>query len=107
MSDFLNPHRIRRAAARLPLALVLVLAASAAGQERSTTPLISVDAGFTASTLVSPDAVRPVAKKTNLRDAVAQALERNATARVAAADIRRVGGLMEQIRAASLPTLGV
>ena len=107
MRDTRNPHRIRRAAPRLPLALVLVLATSAAGQERSTTPLISVDAGFTASTAVSPDAVRPVARKTNLRDAVAQALERNATARVAAADIRRVAGLMEQIRAASLPTIGV
>lgn len=107
MSDTRNPSRVRRAASRLPLALVLVLAASAAGQERSTTPLISVDAGFTASTSGSPDSVRPVARKTNLLDAVAQALERNATARVAAADIRRVGGLMEQVRAASLPTLGV
>jgi outer membrane protein TolC len=87
--------------------LALVVAASAAGQERSTTPLISVDAGFVPATSESPDAVRPVARKITLRDAVAQALERNATARVAAADIRRVGGLMEQVRAASLPTLGV
>jgi outer membrane protein TolC len=87
--------------------LAVFVAASAAGQERSTTPLISVDAGFVAATTESPDAVRPVAKKITLRDAVAQALERNATARVAAADIRRVGGLMEQVRSASLPTLGV
>jgi outer membrane protein TolC len=89
------------------VALALVRTASASAQERSNTPLISVDAGFVASTSESPDAVRPVAKKISLRDAVAQALERNATARVAAADIRRVGGLMEQIRSASLPTLGV
>ena len=107
MSDSRNRYRVRRAAPRLLLALALVLAASAAAQERSGTPLISVDAGFTAATAVSPDSVRPVAKGLNLHDAVEQALERNATARVAAADIRRVGGLMEQVRAASLPTLGV
>lgn len=97
-----NPHR-----ARAILALTLLLTASATGQERSATPLISVDAGFTAATAESPDAVRPVARKISLRDAVAQALDRNSTARVAAANIRRVGGLMEQVRAASLPTLGV
>jgi outer membrane protein TolC len=107
VSDSRNRYRVRRAAPRLLLALALVLAASAAAQERSGTPLISVDAGFTAATAVSPDSVRPVAKGLNLHDAVEQALERNATARVAAADIRRVGGLMEQVRAASLPTLGV
>jgi outer membrane protein TolC len=87
--------------------LALIGAASATGQERSTTPLISVDAGFTAATATSPDSVRPVAKTITLRDAVAQAIERNATARVAAADIRRVGGIMEEVRAASLPTLSV
>jgi outer membrane protein len=107
VSAFRNPHRVRRAAPAVPLMLGLVLAAPATGQERSATPLISVDAGFTAAAAPSPDAVRPVARKISLRDAVAQALERNATARVAAADIRRVGGLMEQVRAASLPTLGV
>ena len=107
MSAFRNPDRVRRAAPAVPLMLGLVLAVPATGQERSATPLISVDAGFTAATAPSPDAVRPVARKINLRDAVAQALERNATARVAAADIRRAGGLMEQVRAASLPTLGV
>ena len=107
MSAFRNTHRVGRAAPGMPLVLALVFAASATGQERSNTPLISVDAGFVASTTASPDAVRPVQKKISLRDAVAQALERNATARVAAADIRRVGGLMEEVRAASLPTLGV
>ncbi|HZX41911.1 MAG TPA: TolC family protein, partial [Myxococcaceae bacterium] len=107
MSDSRNPYRVRRAVPGMPLVLALVVAASATGQERSTTPLISVDAGFTAATAESPDAVRPVARKISLREAVAQALERNATARVAAADIRRVGGLMEQTRAASLPTLSV
>jgi outer membrane protein len=107
VSDSRNPDRVRHAATRLPLALALVVAASAAGQERSNTPLISVDAGFTAPVATSPDSVRPVARQINLRDAVAQSLERNATARVAAADIRRVGGLMEEVRAASLPTLGV
>ena len=107
MSDFRNPSRVRRAIPGLPVALALAVAASAAGQERSKTPLLSVDAGFTQATAVSPDSVRPVAKSINLRDAVNQALERNATARVAASDIRRVGGLMEEVRAASLPTLGV
>ena len=107
MSALRNPQRVRHAAPALLVALALVLTASAAAQERSSTPLISVDAGFVASASESPDAVRPVAKKISLRDAVAQALERNATARVAAADIRRVGGLMEQVRSASLPTLGV
>ncbi len=107
MSAFRNPHRVRRAAPRLPLMLALIGAASATGQDRSTTPLISIDAGFTAPTAPSPDSVRPVAKTITLRDAVAQAISRNATARVAAADIRRVGGIMEEVRAASLPTLSV
>ena len=87
--------------------LVLIVAASAFGQDRSTTPLISVDAGFTLPTAVSPDAVRPVARTINLPEAVEQSLQRNASARVAASDIRRVGGIMEEVRAASLPTLGV
>ncbi|RPH64807.1 MAG: hypothetical protein EHM78_26240, partial [Myxococcaceae bacterium] len=103
MSASRNPHRVSRATPRLPLMLALIVAASATGQDRSPTPLISVDAGFTAATAESPDAVRPVARTITLRDAVAQALERNATARVAAADIRRVGGIMEQVRANSLP----
>jgi outer membrane protein len=107
VSDFRNPSRVARTLPGLPLALALTLAVSAAAQERSKTPLLSVDAGFTQATATSPDSVRPVAKSITLRDAVAQALARNATARVAASDIRRVGGLMEQVRAASLPTLGV
>ena len=98
MSAFRNTHRVGRAAPALLGMLAAVLAAAALGQEPSRTPLISVDAGFVASTTASPDAVRPVQKKISLRDAVAQALERNATARVAAADIRRVGGLMEARR---------
>src|SRR5262245_43700911 len=102
-----NSHRVRRPPLRLPLVLALMGAASATGQDRSTTPLISIDAGFTAAAAPSPDAVRPVVKTITLRDAVAQAIGRNATARVAAADIRRVGGIMEEVRAASLPTLGV
>jgi outer membrane protein TolC len=102
-----NPHRVRRAAPGLPLGLALVLATSATGQERSATPLLSVDAGATAATAVAPDAVRPVGRKIGFRDAVGQAIERNPNALVAAADIRRVGGLMEQVRAASLPTLSV
>ena len=107
MSALRNPHRVRRAAPRLPLMLALIGAASATGQDRSTTPLISIDAGFTAPTAPSPDSVRAVAKKITLRDAVGQAIARSATALVAAADIRRVGGIMEEVRAASLPTLSV
>ncbi|HZJ54861.1 MAG TPA: TolC family protein [Myxococcaceae bacterium] len=107
MSASRNPPRVRRAAPRLPLTVALLAAASATAQERSTTPLMSVDAGFTAAAASSPDAVRPVARTITLRHAVAQAIERNASARVAAADIRRVGGIMEEVRAASLPTLSV
>jgi len=106
VSAFRNTHRLGRAVPVFGM-LALGVTTSAPGQEPSHTPLISVDAGFVAPTTASPDAVRPVQKKISLRDAVAQALERNATARVAAADIRRVGGLMEEVRAASLPTLGV
>ena len=52
----------------------------ATGQERSATPLISVDAGFTAATAPSPDAVRPWREKIGFREAVAQALERGTPA---------------------------
>ena len=98
------PSRFRARAAA-PVALVLALGASASGQERSATPLLSTDAGAIAPTAMSPDAVRPVARRIGFRDAVAQAIEHNPNALNAAADIRRVGGLMEQVRAASLPTL--
>ena len=77
----------------------------AEGERTPADVLISVDAGFTAATATSSDAVRPVTRKISFRDAIAQAIERNPSALVAAADIRRVGGLMEQVRAASLPTL--
>jgi outer membrane protein TolC len=107
VSDSRKSHRVRRAAAGPSLTLALVVAASAAAQQQSSTPLISVDAGFSPAAATSPDSVRPVARQINLHDAVEQALKRNATARVAAADIRRVGGLMEEVRAASIPTLGV
>jgi outer membrane protein TolC len=86
--------------------LALVLAASAAGQV-SNTPLLSADGGSVAPTSQAPDTNRPVGKSIGFRDAVAQAIEKNPTALIAAADIRRVGGLMEQVRASSLPTLGV
>jgi len=95
-----NPHR-----ARAVLALTLLLTASATGQQPSSTPLLSVDAGATSATSTSPDAVRPVSRKVNFREAVAQAFERNPNAQVAVAEIRRVGGIMEETRAASLPTL--
>ncbi len=102
MSASRNPHR-----ARAILALTLLLTASATGQQPSSTPLLSVDAGPTSAVSRSPDAVRPVARKVSLRDAVAQAIEHNPSALVAVADIRRVGSLMEEVRAASLPTLSV
>jgi outer membrane protein TolC len=91
----------------MSLALALVVTGSADGQERSATPLLSIDAGSTTATAAAPDSVRPVARRIGFRDAVAQSIDRNANALTAAADIRRVGGLMEQVRAASLPTLTV
>ncbi len=107
MSATRKPRRVRRTAPVLSLVPVLVLAASATAQERSATPLLSLDAGFTQATASSPDTVRAVTRKISLRDAVGQAIQRNPSALVAAADIRRVGGLMEEVRAASLPTLSV
>ncbi len=89
------------------LALVLLVGVSAAGQEPSKIPLLSVDAGMTTSQIRAPDAVRPVPRKVGFRDAVAQALARNPSALVASADIQRVSGLMEEIRSASLPILAV
>ena len=105
MNAFRKP--IRRAAPGLPLVVALVLAASAAGQNVSNTPLLSVDGGAYAPTSQAPDTNRPVGRKISFREAVAQAIAKNPTSLVAAADIRRVGGLMEQVRASSLPTLGV
>ncbi|HVP61016.1 MAG TPA: TolC family protein [Myxococcaceae bacterium] len=102
MSTSRNPHR-----ARGVLALALLMTASATGQQPSSTPLLSVDAGARSATSTSPDAVRPVARQISFREAVAEAIERNPSARVAVEDIRRVGGIMEEIRAASLPTLSV
>jgi len=96
-----------RAARGLLPVLALVLAASAAGQNVSNTPLLSTDGGAVAATSTAPDTTRPVGKRINFREAVAQAIAKNPTALIAAADIRRVGGLMQQTRAASLPTLGV
>lgn len=104
MNAFRKP--IRRAAPGLPLVLALVLAESAAGQV-SGVPLLSADGGSVAATSLAPDTNRPVGRKISFRDAVAQAIAKNPTSLIAAADIRRVGGLMEQVRASSLPTLGV
>ena len=91
------PSRFRARAAA-PVALVLALGASASGQERSATPLLSTDAGAIAPTAVSPDAVRPVARRIGFREAVDQAIGHNPNALNAAADIRRVGGVMEEVR---------
>ena len=107
MSTPRNQPRAPRAAPGLSLALLLLLTLPATGQERSPTPLLSVDAGSTPPTAMAPDAVRPVARRVGFREAVDQALQRNPNARVAAEEIRRVGGLMEEVRSASLPTLGV
>ena len=101
------PRTAHRPLPRCALATVLLLGVSAAGQEPSKIPLLSVDGGITTSTIQAPDTVRPVPRKVGFRDAVAQALARNPTALVAAADIRRVSGIMEEIRASSLPTLSV
>jgi len=99
-----NPHRAAPGRVLIP---VLLLGFAATGQEPSKIPLLSVDGGVTRSTSLAPDSVRPVPRKIGFRDAVAQALARNPSALVAAADIRRVSGIMEEIRASSLPTLSV
>jgi len=87
----------------LALPLALVLAASAAGQERA--PQAPGDAGPPRAH--APDAVTPVARHVGFREAVAQAMQRNPNAETAVHEIRRVAGIMEEVRAASLPTLGV
>ena len=107
MSAPRNQPRASRAGLGPFVALALVATVTASGQERSTTPLLSIDAGSTMATSTAPDSVRPVARKISFRDAVARSIEHNATALVAAADIRRVGGVMEEVRAASLPTLSL
>lgn len=105
MSATRRSDRARRTAAGLSLSLMFLFGPSAGGQERPATPLLSVDAGSTTPTATAPDAVHPVPRKIGFRDAVEQVLQRNPSARVAAEEIRRVGGLMEEVRAASLPTL--
>ena len=101
------PRTAHRPLPRCALAAVLLLGVAAAGQEPSKIPLLSVDGGITTSTIRAPDAVKPVPRKVGFSEAVAQALARNPNALVASADIRRVSGLMEEIRSASLPILGV
>lgn len=101
------PRYSHRPVSRRALAAVLLLGVTAAAQEPSKIPLLSVDAGMTTSQIRAPDAVRPVPRKLGFRDAVTQALARNPSALVASADIQRVAGLMEEIRAASLPVLGI
>jgi outer membrane protein len=101
------PRYSYRPVSRRALAAVLLLGVTAAAQEPSKIPLLSVDAGMTTSQIRAPDAIRPVQRKLGFRDAVMQALARNPSALVASADIQRVSGLMEEIRAASLPVLGI
>ena len=101
MSAPRNQPRARRAAPGLSVVLALIVTTSAIGQERPSIPLLSVDAGVTQATASAPDAVRPVRRRTNLHDAVAQALDRNPTARVAAEDIRRVSQLLAAVSAAT------
>jgi outer membrane protein TolC len=55
----------------------------------------------------APDAVTPVLRSVSFREAWETALARNPTVTSALQEIRRVSGLMEEVRAASLPTLGV
>jgi len=85
----------------------LLVGVAGAGQEPLRIPLLSVDAGAVTSTLEAPDVARPVGRKVTFPQAIEQALARNPNALVAAADIDRVHGIMEEIRAASLPTLAV
>ena len=101
------PRNSHRPAPRHVLVLALALGAGAAAQESSKVPLLTIDGGPAVSTIQAPDAVRPVARKVTFPEAVEQALARNPNALLAAADIARVSGLMEEIRAASLPVLGV
>jgi outer membrane protein TolC len=55
----------------------------------------------------APDAPTRIPRSVSFREAWETALARNPTVTTAVQEIRRVTGLMEEVRAASLPTLGV
>jgi outer membrane protein TolC len=55
----------------------------------------------------APDTATRVPQSISFRDAWETALARNPTVTTAVQEIRRVSGLMEEVRASSLPTLGV
>jgi outer membrane protein TolC len=95
-------HRARRAALGLSLPLALALALPVTAQQAAPQPAPNAGPRAAAS-----DVVTPVARRIGFREAVAQAMQRNPTAAVAVEEIRRVAGLMEETRAASLPTLSV
>jgi outer membrane protein len=60
-------------------------------------PVVAVDGGV--------DGVTPVMKSISFREAVEQALARNPTTLTAIQEVARVNGIMEEVRAASIPTL--
>ena len=85
-----------------------VLVPPALGQGSAPPPALPPDAGpGFARPGGAPDAPTRVARSISFRDAWVTALERNPTVTTAVQEIRRVSGLMEEVRAASLPTLGV
>lgn len=63
------------------------------------TPAVALDGGV--------DGVTPVVESIGFQQAVDQALARNPTTLTAVQEVDRIHGLMEEIRAASIPTLGV
>jgi outer membrane protein TolC len=63
------------------------------------TPVVALDGGV--------DGVTPVVESIGFQQAVDQALARNPTTLSAVQEVDRIHGLMEEIRAASIPTLAV
>jgi outer membrane protein len=62
-------------------------------------PEVAVDGGV--------DGISPVAESVTFQQAVDTALARNPSALTAVQEINRIHGIMEEVRAASIPTLGV
>jgi outer membrane protein len=103
----------RRGSGCIGIALVVsvvgVVVRPARGQEAPTPLALPAPDGGTqlARPGGSPDAVTHVPRSVSFREAWETALARNPTVTTAVQEIRRVTGLMEETRAASLPTLGV
>jgi outer membrane protein TolC len=107
-------HTSRRATRFTGIALSVLVAAglagTALGQQAPTAP--APDAGRPIATVTGDggtaiDGATPVTRSVSFQQAWEQALSRNPTVETSIAEVRRVTGLMEEVRASSLPTLGV